>query len=56
MFVAVQSLHGTGGGGDGTTRPLPRDGGVEELRGDPTIGPHSKVWTTCQEQRERSQR
>ena len=25
----------------GTTRPLPRDGGAEELRGDPTIGPWS---------------
>ena len=26
------------GGGGGTTRPLPRDGGAEELRGDPTVG------------------
>ena len=32
-------------GGGGTTRPLPRDGGMEELRGDPTVGPHIKVWT-----------
>jgi len=31
-----------GGGGD--TRPLPRDGGVEELHGDPTVGPRPKVW------------
>jgi len=26
-------------GGGGATRPLPRDGGVEELHGDPTVGP-----------------
>ena len=38
-----------GGGGGGTTRPLPRDGGAEELRGDPTVGPHPKVWTIDQE-------
>jgi len=25
------------------TQPLPRDGGVEELHGDPTVGPHPKV-------------
>jgi len=25
--------------GGGATRPLPRDGGVEELYGDPTVGP-----------------
>ena len=31
-------------GGSGTTRPLPRDGGAEGLRGDPTVGPHPKVW------------
>ena len=36
-------------GGGGTTRPLPRDGGAEELRGDPTIGPHPKVWTIDRE-------
>ena len=35
--------------GGGTTRPLPRDGGAEELRGDPTIGPHPKVWTIDRE-------
>ena len=35
--------------GGGTTRPLPRDGGAEELRGDPTVGPHPKVWTIGQE-------
>ena len=37
------------GGGGGTTRPLPRDGGAEELRGDPTVGPHPKVWTIDRE-------
>jgi len=34
--------------GGGATRPLPRDGGVEELHGDPTVGPHPKVWTRGQ--------
>ena len=38
-----------GGGGGGTTRPLPRDGGAEELRGDPAVGPHPKVWTIDRE-------
>jgi len=33
---------------DGATRPLPRDGGVEELYGDPTIGPRPKFWTRGQ--------
>ena len=33
----------------GTTRPLPRDGGAEELHGDPTVGPHPKVWTIDRE-------
>ena len=32
------------GGGGGTTQPLPRGGGTEELRGDPTDGQHPKVW------------
>jgi len=36
------ALHG---GGGGATRPFPRDGGVEELYGDPTVGPRPKVWT-----------
>jgi len=29
----------------GATRHLPRDRGVEELHGDPTVEPHFKVWT-----------
>jgi len=29
-------------GGGGATRPLPRDGGVEELHGDPTVGRQSR--------------
>ena len=45
-----------GGGCGGTTRILPRDGGAEELRGDPTVGPHPKVWTIGREERETSQR
>jgi len=32
----------------GATRPLPRDGGVEELHGDPTVRPLPKVWTRGQ--------
>jgi len=31
--------------GGGTTRPFPRDGGAEEFRENPTVSPHSKVWT-----------
>ena len=38
-----------GGGVGGTTRPLPRDGGAEELRGGPGVGPHPKVWTIDRE-------
>jgi len=34
--------------GGGATRSLPRDGGVEELHGDPTVGPRPKVWTRGQ--------
>jgi len=34
-------------GGD-ATRLLPRDGGIEELYGDPTVGPRPKVWTRGQ--------
>ena len=37
--------------GGGTTRPLPKDGGAEEPRGDQTVGPHPKVWTIGQELR-----
>jgi len=29
----------------GATRPLPRDGGAEELHGSPTVGPCPKVWS-----------
>jgi len=35
-------------GGGGVTRPLPTDGGVEELHTDPTVGPRPKVWTRGQ--------
>jgi len=40
-------VHPTYPGG-GATRPLPRDRGVEELHGDPTVGPRLKVWTLDQ--------
>ena len=45
----VQLFASCGGGDGGTIRPLPRDGGAEELRGDPTVGPHPKVWTIDRE-------
>ena len=46
MVIYAYVCHcDSGGGGGGTTRPLPRDGDAEELRGDPTVGPHLKVWT-----------
>jgi len=35
-------------GGNGATRPLPWDGGVEELHGDPTVGSRPKVLTRGQ--------
>jgi len=35
-------------GGGGVTRPLPRDGGMEELHGDLTVRPRPKVWTRGQ--------
>jgi len=37
-----------GGGGGGATRPFQRDGGVEELHGDPTVRTRPKVWTRGQ--------
>ena len=56
-FQQSFDLNSWGGSGGGcTTRPLPRDGGAEEFRGDPTVGPHPKVWTIDREKRERSQR
>jgi len=35
-------------GDGGAARPLPRDGGAEELKGDPRVGPRFKVWTIDQ--------
>jgi len=32
-------------------RPFPRDGGVDELHGHPTVGPHLKVWTRDEKQK-----
>jgi len=34
--------------GGGATGPLPRDKNVEELHGDPTVGPRPKVRTRGQ--------
>jgi len=42
--------------GGGANRPLPRDGVVEELCGDPTIGPRPKVWTRGQKSKKQCQR
>jgi len=36
------------GGGDGATQPLPRDGDMEQLHRDPTVGPRPKVWNRGQ--------
>jgi len=38
-------------GSGGATQPLPSDGGVEELHGDPSVGPCPKVWTRGQKWR-----
>jgi len=51
--VMLKTYNGPNGifayrGGGGATRPLPRDGGVEELHGDLTVGPRAKVWTRDQ--------
>jgi len=35
-------------GGSGATRPLPRNRGLEELHGNPTVGPRPKVCTNGQ--------
>jgi len=35
-------------GGVGAIRPLPKDGGVEELHEDSTLGPYPKVWSRGQ--------
>jgi len=42
-YQLLKSFGLTGGDG-GATRPLPKDGGVEELHGDPTVGPRPLVW------------
>jgi len=47
LIVLVQITCPLGGGGD-ATRPFPRNGGVEELHGDLTVGPRPKVWTRGQ--------
>jgi len=38
-------------GGGGTTVPLSSDEGVEELHGDPTVGPRLKIWTRGQKRK-----
>jgi len=43
-----ETIKGPFGDGVGATRPLPRDGGMEDLHGDPKVGPHPKVWTRGQ--------
>jgi len=41
-------LKAKDGGGGGATQPLSRDGDIEELHEDPTVGPCPKVWTRGQ--------
>jgi len=45
MIAVIQTRSKASYGGGGATQPLPRDGGVEELHGDPTVESRSKVWT-----------
>jgi len=47
-YLDQETAKGPFGGGSGATRPLLRDGGVEELHGDPTVGPLPKIWTRGQ--------
>jgi len=42
-FEQRLSILTDGFGSGGATRPLPRDGGAEGFRGDPTVGPRPKV-------------
>jgi len=42
--ISVVNLRLVNRGGGGATRPLPRDWGMKELHGDPTVGPRPKVW------------
>jgi len=43
-------------GGGGATGPLLRDGGVDKLHEDPTVGPRPKVWTRVQKWKKQCQR
>jgi len=42
-YLDQEAAKGPFGGGGGAVRPLPRDGGMEELHGDPTVWPCPKV-------------
>ena len=39
-YIILQSQTKEITPGGGATRPLPKNGGAEELRGDPTVAPH----------------
>jgi len=43
-------------GGGSATRPLPRDGGVKDLHGDPTVGPRPKFGPEVKNERSRMTR
>jgi len=47
--VVPKMARRRGSGGDGgATRPLSRVGSAEKFFGDPTVGPHPRVWTRGQ--------
>jgi len=48
MDDALYPLYSSYVGGSGATRPLPKDGSVENSTETPTIGPCPKVWTRSQ--------
>jgi len=48
-FYNYASIINSNIGGDGVAmRPLPGNGGAEELHGDPAVESNSKVWTRGQ--------
>jgi len=48
VVLRLMILLKSGYGGVCATRPFPRDGDMEKLHRDPTVGPRLKVWTRGQ--------